>query len=296
MLTVDPAVDRRDSFWVMYRGTWRFNQGRGVSPSSSTNNTLADIHDLTASETEAAKLNSKLVGQVLDSASDEPEDVVPPEFKPGDLTEEEETVEGVDTSTAEAEEDQETLTLDKLDAIGAMYNIMPPKLKMDLFDTKRPNDKVIEFVDWLAGNASGVHGLGRIFATLNPLQSYTAFRGAQCLSWPSILEMQKSIERYICDWAGRNALRWGARKQGLVLPDGWERGMSWRWPVMTEVNELTGEKAREAKYKNGSTTFKKEHGPDWEAHLNQVAAEIKYCKKIGMIHPAMVTASGQVIA
>ena len=296
MLSYDPATERRDSYWVMYRGIWRFNQGRGVSPSSTTNNTLSDIHSLVASETEAAKLNSKLLGQVLDASEDELENYIPPEYQAGDLQPEEELALGVDEEITAVEEEQEIISLRQMDEIGAFYDLMPPKLKMELFDTKRPNEKIIEFVDWLSGNASAVYGLGRIYATLNPLQSYTAFRGAQCLSWPSIEEMQKNLERYICDWAGRNALRWGARKHGVILPEGWERGMSWQWPTMREVNELTGEKAREAKLKNGSTTFKSEHGPNWEAHLMQVAAEIAYCKKIGMIHPAMVTASGQVIA
>lgn len=301
MLTRDPVTDRRDDYWVMYRGTWRFNQGRGISASSTSNNTLTDIHELVASETQSAKLNSKLIGQVIDQGlEDEPDDLTPPEYRLGDLQPEVGAENGTgeeseNPNLLEKEEEPATLSLEQLNAIGAFYDVMPPKLKMELFDTKRPNQKVVEFADWLAGNATAVHGLGRIYATLNPLQSYTAFRGAQCLSWPSIEEYQKNLERYICDWAARNALRWGKRKAGLILPEGWANGMSWQWPVMREVNELTGEKAREAKLKNGSTTFKKEHGPNWLEHLEQVAQEIKECKRIGMLHPAMVTASGQVI-
>lgn len=295
----DPLADRRDALFTLVKRSWRFNQGRGVSPSSSSVNTLTDIYELVASETQAAKLNAKLVAQLIDENDVSAESPVPSEYRPTADTPEGDTApaDGADTASELADEATPTVTFEQMDAIGAVYDIMPPKLKMELLDTKRPNEKAIDFVNWLSGQASGVYGLGRIYATLNPEASYTAFRGAQCLSWPSIEEAQKDLERNVCDWAGRNVLRWAmARRLIPALPAGWINGLSWMWPSMPEVNIVDEQTALNKRLANLDTTYRTRLGPGWKKKLAQAFEEINFFREAGVLHPAEQTVSGAIAA
>lgn len=309
VLTCDPAAARADNFFVMLRRAWRFNQGRGVSPLTAAMTTLVDLHNITANETQAANLNAKLVGQLLDS-SEEEEETVPEEFDPNagtvpdtdtdgnPLSDEEKAVIAA-AQAARDSEAQQPLSLEQFKAIGAMFDAMPPKLKMEMIDTKRPNPNMPQFIDWLAGSVSSVYGMGRVYATLNPEASYTAFRGAQCLSWPSIEESQKDLERTACDWAGRNAIRYALRK-GLVdekkypLPASWWRHFVWSWPKMREVNEVDAETANEKKLSNRTINYRSLLGPNWREELVQSFDEEDFFKENGHIHPAQRVTGGSV--
>lgn len=301
VLMRDPMADRRDAFFTFNKRSWRFNQGRGVSPSSSSVNTLTDLYNLVGSETQAALLNAKMVGQLVDSSDQPAESPVPTEYRPTETAPDGDSAPTGDDATATAEDiadaNPPTLTLDQMDAIGAFYDIMPPKLKMELLDTKRPNEKVIDFVNWLAGQATGVYGLGRIYATLNPEASYTAFRGAQCLSWPSMSEAQKDKERNECDWAARNALPW-AVSRGLIpeLPAGWKRALAWQWPEMPEVNIVDEQTALNKRLANLDVSYRERLGPDWKNKLQHRFNEIKFFRENGVLHPAEQTVSGGIAA
>ncbi len=305
-LLCDPMADRRENFWTMLRRTWRFNQGRGISPLSAAITTLVDLNNIVKNETQATNLNAKLLGQILDT-SDDAAPEVPREYDPngelpltdadGNALTDEEQAEIAAAAAAATEEPE--VSFENLEAVGAMFDLMPPKLKMELLDTKRPNEKVQEFINWLSGNVTGVYGLGRVYATLNPEASYTAFRGAQCLSWPSIEESQKDLERTLCDWAGRNAFRWAMRER-LVdaakypLPEGWENMFSWAWPKMREVNEVDAETAMEKKLSNRTTNYRATLGPNWRSELDQSFAEEDYFAERGKLHPAQKMVGGTV--
>lgn len=302
VLVRDVRTDPRDAHFIFAKATWRFNQGRGVSPRSSAINTLMSIYSLLGSETEAAKLNAKLFGQLVDQSQTAPEDSIPNEYRPtaDDPNGETPPTDGLETQSELADAAPIPVTFDGLKEIGAVYDVMPPQMKWELIETARPNEKVIDFVNFQAGMATGVHGLGRIYATLNPEASYTAFRGAQCLSWPSIEESQKELERKECDWAARNAIRWALDRRiipGLrTVPDRWETRLSWKWPEMREVNEVDAETARTKKLANMVTTFRDIHGPNWEKILEQAEKEIKWCQDRGIVHPALQTVSGGTVA
>ena len=299
VLVRDLAEDPRDSFFVYWKANWRFNQGRGVSARSAAINTLVDIYELLGSETQSAKLNAKLFGQLVDSAMANSEPSVPTDFRPSaeDPNGEAEPTDGLTTPQQLADAAQPAVSFDGLDAIGAVYDMMPQGLKWELIDTKRPNEKIIDYINWNAGMATGVHGLGRIYATLNPEASYTAFRGAQCLSWPSIEEAQKDLERKICDWAARAAIRWGLR-QGVIpglpatIPAGWWNAFSWQWPEMREVNEVDAQTAFQKSLANLTQTYRAKFGPNWRDQLTQAAEEIDWCRERGILHPALQTTSG----
>lgn len=301
VLVRDLSTDPRDAHFIFSRALWRFNQGRGVSPRSAAINTLTNIYSLLGSETEAAKLNAKLFGQLVDQSQQPAEDSIPTNYRPteDDPEGESEPTDGLETDSELADASPPEVTFEAFKEVGAFYDVMPPQMKWELIETARPNEKVIDFVQFQAGMATGVHGMGRIYATLNPENSYTAFRGAQCLSWPSIEEGQKDLERKECDWAARNAIRWAldrGRIKGIrSIPDRWENKLSWAWPTMREVNEVDSETARQKKLGNLMTTYQDMLGPDWEKKLEQSAKEIAWCKERGIAHPALQTVSGGTI-
>jgi hypothetical protein len=295
VLTMDPRADRRDAFWCMPRHIWRLNQGRGVSPMSASIRTMMNAHDIIGSETQAAKLNAKLVGQILDSADQEEKSKVPNEFAPGETDPSEESESSLESSGDR--ENQPELTFDDLDSIGAMYDIMPPKLKMELFDTKRPNDKLPEFINFLVGMSGGVYGFARPFATLDPIQSYAGFKACQALTRPSIEEGQKQQERYILDWIARNAFRWAVKNNMLkkALPPNWMNCRTWEWPELPEVNEVDAQNAIEKGLTNGTMTYQETLGKGSKKKIQRVIEEVKFFDDNGLVHPMRKTVSGQVI-
>lgn len=59
-----------------------------------------------------------------------------------------------------------TMTLDKVNAAGAIYQVMPENYKMEILDTKHPNANMPDFIKWLAGRSAAPFGLSQQFATL----------------------------------------------------------------------------------------------------------------------------------
>ena len=297
-LTRDPDGSPYDCPWHYGKRKWRLLQGRGISPQTVAIAALLDMYEIVSSEVVCGKLNSSIFAQIIDSldveadGSDGSEDV----DAGGSDTE-------TDTPPAEGEEtpaeEETTATVDTTAftaASGAKVLNMPSKTKMELLDTKRPNTNMIEFVEWLCGGAAAVHGLARVYSGLKAETSYTAFRGEQTISWTSIEEAQKELERGPLDWIGVRSLRWlvsvGRLAQG---PDGWETKLTWSWPTMKEVNEVDAQTAIGAKIKNFMATYRQLLGPNWKEILTQIADEMKWFQEQGLVHPALQTVSGQVV-
>ena len=76
--------------------------------------------------------------------------------------------------------DVQTMTLDKVNAAGCIYQVMPENYKMELLDTRHPNEKIPDFINWLAGRSAAPFGLSREFATFMPTGS--DFRANQLYS------------------------------------------------------------------------------------------------------------------
>ena len=93
------------------------------------------------------------------------------------------------------------------------------------------------------------------------------------------------MERYVADWIAKNAITWAmANKKGAFKNPGkgWERRMSWTWPVMPEVDELDAQNAIAQGLKNGTTDFSKLLGPDWENKLRSYAEQMNVVRDLGL--------------
>ena len=287
---------RRDPFaampgnWTVIGDMMRFNQGRAVSPLSSALISLIDLHETVSNEALAAKFNAQLVAQIVHTGS---EDSAPRDQGGFDgesdafgAPSDGETVETVEIPKNEA-----------LKNIGLHAQEMAPGRKLELLDTKRPNANMPNYVDFVLGMIGGARGLARVYSSLKAQTSYTAFRGEQIMTWKSFADMQKDLEREVCDWAARCAISRAVR-MGLItspLPDGWEHMIAWVWPRMVEVSEKDAQSALQLKLQNGVTSLKRELGPgEFEKIMAERAAEKKAFDAAGLIYPGETSVSGEI--
>lgn len=248
-LSLDPFDDDALCNWIVLGDMRRFNQGRAVSPITSAITCLIDLHETTASEAQAAKINAQLVGQILQDANADEDD--------SDSAFDDEVPEAKPVSK------EVKFSTKQLSAIGAHFDQMPPGLKIDLLRTERPNPNMPAYIEFLTGLVGGTRGLARVYSTLKAQTSYTAFRGEQSMTKPSFEESQQDLEREVCDWAAQCVIS-RAVKLGIItekLPDGWQKMIAWNWPTMPEIDEVKAQDALSRKLKNGVTSLARELGP-----------------------------------
>lgn len=294
VLTRDPAAPELAT-WVYLQEAWRVNQGRGVSTFAASVDLLSGFGDVLSSEVNAAKLNSSLFGAYTRSAqADEDHDAL--DQYTIDTVEDEAAAgpTAVNGSIVPAAEETEEFPDTIARARKVFFDVLPDGYSAQIYDTKRPNDKVDGFLRLIAGHVAASMGLNETYATLEPQSSYTAFRGAQVLARPSFAAAQKMLERALCDWlAGRvlsDAMTFGLIPEG---PDGWTDCFTWSWPHQEEVDAVNEQNALALKLKNGTVTLAELYGPDWRERVAEIAAEAQAMAENGLIHPATQTASGQ---
>ena len=286
-LRLDPFDDAALPNFLLLGDMRRFNQGRAVSPLVSALTALVDLHETVASEAQAAKLNAQMVGQILETPEADPED---------DDAGFEDVSAAKDATQALPE--TRTFSTKELKAIGAHFDKLPPGLKIDLLDTRRPNLNIIAYVEHVTGVIGATRGLARVYSTLKAQTSYTAFRGEQAMSEQSFRESRKELERTVCDPIARLVISRAVRL-GLIeaeLPEHWEEMIAWTWPKMIEVNEKDAQGALKMKLENGVTSLTRELGP---GEMERILAERKREKELfddaGLIYPGTVTSSGQIV-
>ena len=139
-LRLDPFDDEATPNFILLGDMRRFNQGRAVSPLVSALTALVDLHETVASEAQAAKLNAQMVGQILESESADVDDDDTPGFDDREVAD-----------ATQAAPETVKFTTKELKAIGAHFDKMPPGLKCELLDTKRPNLNIIAYVEHVTG-------------------------------------------------------------------------------------------------------------------------------------------------
>lgn len=287
----DPDASMFDSFWLMPRNVFRVAQGRGVTPLAASLATILDLEDLCGYELAAAKKNSQTLAQVLQDTSVSNEDVAVPSAFDVDTDFENMTDEEIEAASKEEAESQvQTMTLDRVNAAGCIYQVMPENYKMELLDTRHPNANMPEFINWLAGRTATPFGLTREFATFTPTGAN--FRANQLFSERAFEECQKWLET-ICDWC---LYRWSlwANKKGIIslTPDTFIYNVDWAWPKMDELDEIAHQNAVEKKLRNMTGSYREVLGPDWKTTLMTVKDEIDWCKANNLPHPSFNQISG----
>ena len=168
---------------------------------------------------------------------------------------------------------------------------MPEGTRLELLDTKRPNDKMPDFINFLATRGGAPLGLSQQFCTNAP--SGADYRANMLFSTRAMQEAQKFLER-ISDWVFYRWATWAKRK-GIInttVDYAAMRGLSWAWPKFEELDELAHQNAVEKKLRNMTGSYKDELGSDWREKLLQIQEEIKWCKDNGILHPSLALKSG----
>lgn len=287
----DPDASQFDSFWLMPRNVFRVAQGRGVSPMASSLGTILDLEDLCGYELAAAKKNAQTLAQVLQESSASNEDAEEPSTFDENTDFSTMTDDEIEAAVKEQNDSQvQTMTLDRVNAAGCIYQVMPENYKMELLDTKHPNQNMPEFVKWLAGRSSAPFGLSQQFATLQ--SDGAAFRAEQLMTWPAFYECQKFLEN-ICDWCFWRWSLW-ASKRGYINPISFDdmQGVDWAWPKMDEIDENTHQDAVAKKLSNLTGSYHDILGPDWKEKMQTIKDELQYCRENGLPHPALQMISG----
>ena len=292
-------VNDPDKVTVLKRGVarlvknpWRLNQGRGTPSLLTPSTNLIDLYEILASELQTSKRAAKLFATVkrTDSSTDWDGPAANPEYLPENdgRTAEEVATDGANqaTHTARNYEILEAYT-------GGHTEYMDKEDELDIPDVKHPNKDMAAFVEAVHGMSGSALGLARAYTILRADSSYTSFRGDMILSWVTFYWLQKHLERTWADWVAKNVLEWALRKGEVKsLPDGWQRKISWKWPVMPEVDELDAQNAIAAALKNGTTDYSELLGPDWEKHFESLAAQFEKAKALGLPLGAFETKSG----
>lgn len=293
LLKRNPDGSIFDDLWIMPRNIYRISQGRGVSPFASSLGTIIDLNDYLSFELASAKKNAQTLA-VVQQLSDNDTIDVPSTFDDVDL--EKLSDDEIKNLIEEQNQYQPTMTLDKITSAGCIYQTLPNNYKLELLDTKHPNNNSIDFVRWLQQASSSPLGLARCYSTLNVDSSYTAFRGEMVLTWSAFEEAQHNLEQTL-DWIFYRWIRFAIKNKIIEdkLPENYMRKVSWCFPKMRDIDGVKEQNAVNLKLKNGTSTLREIIGSDWREKLKQISEEIDYCKKLGIPHPMLETKSGMII-
>lgn len=292
-----------DSIFILYRGMTRFNQVRGSSRLWPGLGTVKDLADAQGFELQSAKKGAQTIGQVTQQ-EEKNADELAAELDP-DATAPV-AADGADYDAAiaaaqeAAEDDSMSLDLEAINGVGAIYDVMPPGVRMELFDTKHPNDKLVEFSRWMHGSVAFALGLGDFVGSGKAESSYSAAMAELMMSNVEFRDEFAKLRRGFLDWAFN---QWSLRAQakGIIpaddkLPPHWRRRyVQWQEPVRHAINPVDEQNALNMGLKNGTILYRDKLGPDWKAKLRERAEEIALCKELGIPHPAFETASGGII-
>lgn len=289
----------KDTPFMIYRDSGRFNQIRGSSRLWPGLGTVADLSDLQGFEVQAAKLGAQKIGQVLEQA-DEQKGELAGELDPdAEAPINDEDVEAaIEDENANADEDdREKLDIEKIEGAGVIWDLMPPGVKMELFDTKHPNDKLVEFSNWLHGGVAFAIGLGKASATGEASASYSGAMMELLLSSIEYGDEFHKLEKRFLDWLLANWARW-AQRRGLIpaddkLPADWRRVcVKWQRPHRRAIDPVKEQTALNFGLKNGTILYRDHVGPDWREHVDALAEELEYFKSKGVPHLMLETANG----
>lgn len=291
----------KDSPFTIFRGVGRFNQMRGSSRLWPGLGTVADLTDLQGYEVQAAKSGAQKIGQILQT-EEQGEADVSKELDPDALAPiGSDDDAAVADAAAAAEDAQVALDVEAIHGAGVIYDVLPPGVKMELLDTKHPNDRLVDFSDWLHRGVGFSLGLGSVHSTGKADSSYSASQAEMVLAQIEFDDEFHKLEKGVLDWALSNWSRWAQRK-GLIpsdaeLPEDWRRTcVKWQRPPHRSLDPVKEQTALNSGLKNGTILYREKWGPDWKEKALAFGEEIEFFKANGIPHLALQTVSGAEVA
>jgi len=283
-LKQDPNSLHLENDWMMTQTVWRKNQGRGITPFSSSIAAVDDLEDLTNFEMQRAKKASQTFAQVYNTRQ-ESEAQLPSAFEDGTDFSTMTDAQIEEAVKQQNESDTQTVSFQQAKSCGILYDQMPDGYRMELLESNSPRENVVEFVKWMAGRTSSGMGLSQVFSTLIP--DANTFRAEQILTQPTFTYYQKRLEQ-VLDWM---IFRF-VNAKNIVLPEHWLKDVQWSWPVMDEVDEEKHQRTIQLQLQNRVVSYKKLLGQDWKEQLTQIRDEMLWMKENGITPAQELMISG----
>lgn len=287
-----------DSPFTIYQHVKRINQVASVPCLAPSVGSVMDLEALSKYELQSAKKSAQTIATVTQPENDaanltdglDPDAQVPPS-------------DGVDSAVDSAidgeEEEESTLELPEIEGAGAIYDVLPPGLRMELLNPHHPNTNVIGMVTWIKQNASWANGVAGLFATGKADSSYSASLVEQSITWPKFEDEQQKLKTGILDWLVGRWAAWAQRKgiipRNLALPPDWIRRVSYSFPKKREPDAQKEQAAISQGLRNFTVSLRDIYGPDWRERADEIQEELAYFSERGIPHPALQTVSGQQI-
>ncbi len=295
------AISWLDSPFAIYQHTKRINQIVSVPGLAPSVGSVMDLEALSKYELQTAKKASQTLATVTQpqETGEELSDGLDPSATApiADDATDEAVSEAVSDIVDGIEET--TLELPEIEGAGAIYDVLPPGLKMELLNPTHPNANVIGMVTWIKQNSSWANGIAGLFATGKADSSYSASLVEQAITWPKFEAEQQSLKLGILDWLVHRWAAWATRKgiisANLKLPPDWIRKVSYSFPRKREPDAQKEQSAINLGLKNFTMSLAEIYGPDWREHADKIAEELDYFRERGIPHPALVTVSGQTV-
>lgn len=149
------------------------------------------------------------------------------------------TDEQIEAAAKAEAQDEKIIRFNKAESCGIVFEQLPEDWKMEMLSTPHPNEKIVDYVKWLAGRSSAAFGLSEAYATMTPTGE--SFRAQQLLTQPAWIEAQKFLESNICDWVFYRFVKRLVRLgeiDGSKLPARFMDYISWQWPGMDELDPV----------------------------------------------------------
>lgn len=299
-----PGERKMDAPFIVFHDQGRFNQIRGSSRLWPGLGTIVDLADTQGFEVQAAKNGAQKLGQIIQDQeqnkgeidSELDNDVKAP-IAGAEVIDE--ALRG-EKKEDEDEDDREKLELDTITNAGVLWDVLPSGVRMELFDTKHPNDKLVEFMTSLHGAAAFAIGLGKANATGEASSSYSASMVELMLSSIEFDDEFHKLEKNLLDWVLMRWSKW-AQRRGIIpkddaLPADWRRTcVIWQRPTKRAIDPVKEQQALAMGLKNGTILYREKWGPDWRAKLTAFHEELEAFRAAGVPHPADQTVSGSLI-
>lgn len=246
----------------------KHTQYRGEPSAFLQNEELTeDTKSLLKSEIAAAKLASELPlivkqpeGISADAISDMMEGYTAEELAEGT---------GIDVEALERLGKQDDRkTFEQYEGIASIASVAHGTEVQNLNNSQRPSSQIQSFVDLLNDTNGRSLGMMSLFSRARSDNSYSSGQIEIELSWKQIEEDQKLLERNVIDYV-----------MEVMFPN---TQYEVYWEQAIQIDREKYEKTCDMALKGGRTTFREILGTDWKATMDELAAEKKYLKEIGL--------------
>ena len=288
---------------VLLAARYRPGQIRGVPEMLPVSICLDDADELVKSELLTSKLGAKTFATI--SAGEATQNAMADADLMAAL-EQQEAAGNIDPATGQiidpdaavsvphAPERPHYSSLDDQDA--AIVTYMDGRDKLDIQTPTRPNLHVDEFFRARNADAGAALGITRGYSEMSVTNSYTAHRGESLITWASIYDRQKNLERELLDWLAVKVLERAIARGDLAKPGpdaaGWRGLVSWEMPTMPAIDERAAVEAQSASLKAGLSTYKDLLGSEWDEKLEELAREVDKIRSLGLPIAILETVSG----